>query len=88
MFTKKTKIEWASIEDQLGHDQFSNDRFIKIEEMITAEKTDGVPILTSELITERLWIDEAAAQEYIDFVLLKTGMYNLNVVSTQIINAT
>lgn len=88
MFTKKTRIEWASIEHQLGNEQFNSDRVTLLDSMVAAEKTDGLPIEITDLITERYWIDTAAAQEYIDFVLLKAGVYNLTVVSTQILDAT
>lgn len=88
MFTKKTRIEWATIEDQLGNSDFNYERIVKIDEMQAAEKTDGFPTIISDLITDRFWVDEAAAQEYIDFILLKVQMYDLNIVSTQIIDAT
>jgi hypothetical protein len=88
MFTKKTRIEWATVEDQLGNDAFNTQRVIKIDEMIAADKTDGLPVPITDLITERYWIDEVSAQEYIDFILSKVQMYNLNLVSTQILDAT
>lgn len=88
MFTKKTRIEWATVEDQLGHDDFNLDRVVKMDEMIAAEKTDGIPSVITDVITERYWADQTAAQEYIDFVQLKALMYNLTIVSTQILDAT
>jgi hypothetical protein len=88
MFTKKTRIKWATVEDQLGNDAFNTQRVIKIDEMVAAEKTDGLPVPITDLITERYWIDEVSAQEYIDFVLLKADIYNLTVVSSQILDAT
>jgi len=87
MLTKITKIEWATPEDQSGNENFDVEREDKIREMIVAQKTDGYPIIISDVITERYWIDQPAAQEYIDFVALKVTQYNLNVVSMQIIDA-
>jgi hypothetical protein len=87
MLTKITKIQWASVEDQLGNQQFNDDRSAKILEMVSADKTDGLPIAVTDVITERYWLDEPAAQEFIDFILLKVQMYNLNLISTQILDA-
>jgi hypothetical protein len=89
MLTKITRIEWATSEDQFGNGNqtFNNERNSKIEEMTAASKTDGIPILVSDVITDRHWLDIASAQEYIDFIMLKTAQYSLNVVSTQIIDA-
>lgn len=89
MLTKITRIQWATSDDQFGNGNitFNNERNSKIEEMTAASKTDGVPILVSDVITDRHWLDEASAQEYIDFIMLKTAQYSLNVVSTQIVDA-
>ena len=89
MLTKITRIHWATSEDQFGNGNqtFDDERTIKIEEMTAASKTDGVPILVSDVITHRYWLDEASAQEYINFIMLKATQYSLNVVSTQIIDA-
>ena len=85
--TKITKIEWLTVEDQLGNEAFDGERLTKILEMTEANKTDGHPIIISDVITERYWLDQPAAQEYIDFITLKATQYNLNVVSMQIIDA-
>jgi hypothetical protein len=85
--TKISKIEWATPADQLGNQAFDDERITKIQEMAEADKTDGHPIIISDVITERYWLDQSAAQEYIDFVALKVAQYNLNVVSMQIIDA-
>ena len=89
MLTKITRIEWATPEDQFGNGQetFNDERTSKIQEMHGAAKTDGHPIALSDVITDRYWLDGASAQEYIDFIMLKTAQYNLNLVSTQIIDA-
>jgi len=87
ILTKITKIEWASIEDILGNANFDATREAKISEMITAGKTDGYAISITDVIYERYWIDQPAAQEYIDFITASVIQYNLNLVSTQILDA-
>lgn len=84
--TKITRIEWASPQDQLGNENLDLDRDNKIEEMVSAGKTDGFPIELSETITERYWIDEPSAQEYIDFIFAKTTEYNITVPTATILN--
>jgi hypothetical protein len=87
ILTKITKIEWASIEDISGNEDYDAIRETKIREMIVAQKTDGYPISITDVIYERYWLDQPAAQEYIDFVTLNAIQYNLNLVSTQILDA-
>ena len=87
ILTKISRIEWKTLEDQIGNSNFNLDRVIKLDEMMTLNKTDGSLHAVTELITERHWIDEASAQEYIDFINQKATEYSLNVVSTQIVDA-
>ena len=87
ILTKISRIEWKALEDQIGNNNFNLDRVIKLDEMMTLNKTDGSVHAVTELITERYWIDEASAQEYIDFVNQKATEYSLNVVSSQILDA-
>lgn len=84
--TKITRIEWASPQDQSGNLNLDLDREYKIEEMVSAGKTDGFPIEIAETITERYWIDEPSAQEYIDFIFAKTTEYNITVPTATILN--
>ena len=84
--TKITRIEWAWPQDQSGNENLDLDRENKIEEMVSASKPDGFPIEIAETITERYWIDEPSAQEYIDFIFAKTTEYNITVPTATILN--
>jgi hypothetical protein len=87
ILTKISRIEWKALEDQIGNNNFNLDRVIKLDEMMALNKTDGSVHAVTELITERYWIDEASAKEYVDFVNQKATEYSLNIVSSQILDA-
>ena len=69
---------------------FHSARLSLAEKMFNEGKTDvlnnyiyvdGVP-----LVGQRTWVDHAAAQEWIDFVLLNAPTHNINVASAEIID--
>ena len=67
--TKATIITWASLEAQTGNIELDDERNKKLVEMIEAGKTDGNPNVLTPTVTIREWIDQAAAEEYRDFIL-------------------
>ena len=69
ILTKKTRLEWVAQEDQVGHTGLETMRNEKLYIMMLEDKTNGVPHIVSELITERSWIDQSAAEEYKDMIL-------------------
>jgi hypothetical protein len=85
--TKITKIKWLTVADWAGNEALDSDREIKIQEMTAANKTDGIGIMVDDVTCDRYWIDQSAAQEYIDFITQKATQYNCNIVSTQILDA-
>ena len=64
ILTKKTRIEWANFTDQNSHVGLDSIRNEKLFIMMLEDQTDGIPHTISELITERSWVDQAAAEEY------------------------
>ena len=72
ILTKKTRIVWATNADQVGNPQLENVRVETLYNMLVAEKTDDLPFIVSDTITERSWIDQAAADEYITMILTTT----------------
>ena len=84
LYTTMTIITWATYEDQMENLTFDEEREIKIQSMAAEGKTDTTAIIVSPTVTKRFFVDVAAAQEYIDFVLAGAAKYGLNIVSTEI----
>ena len=79
-------IEYESLID-LNDEPFQSEKHDKAQQMFTEGKTEFYPNWiepTDSLIAKRYWIDHAAAQEFIDFVLLDAPKYRINIVSTSI----
>ena len=83
-FTTNTIITWGSYEDQNDNLDFDVEREAKLQSMAMENKTDGSAIVVSPTVTKRFFVDTAAAQEYIDFILASAAKYNLSVISTEI----
>ena len=84
LYTTNTLITWASYEDQMENLDFDYEREQKLQQMVEEGKTDGNAIFDSPTVTKRFFIDRAAAQEYIDFVVTNAASYGLNIISTEI----
>ena len=84
LYTTKTVITWASYEDQMENLDFDYEREQKLQQMAEEGKTDVTAIIDSPTVTRRFFVDTAAAQEYIDFVVAGAAKYGLNIVSTEI----
>jgi hypothetical protein len=84
--TKSTTITWGSKEGW-QNPQLAEARNAKLSEMQTAGKTDlsiNNEDPETELIWTRFWINEAAAEEYIGFIITRAATLNLVIVSTEI----
>jgi len=73
--TKATIITWISAAAQNGNLLLDDDRNEKITEMFEAGKTDNEPIKITDSVTVRYWVDQAAAEEYRDFMLALSEKY-------------
>jgi hypothetical protein len=69
MMTKATIITWVSEVTQFSNPLLNDERSAKLTEMIGADKTDGNPNMIAPNITIREWIDQAASEEFRDFML-------------------
>lgn len=81
-------IEYADIEDRIVEPFFS-ERYALAEQMFNEGKTETFPNIVEPGNTnpaKRYWVDHAAAQEFIDFVLLNAPTYNVTIVGTNIEN--
>lgn len=83
-FTTSTVITWASYEDQMDNIEFDDLRSAKLTSMAEAGKTDGEAIIVTPTVTKRFFVDVAAAQEYIDFLVTNAPQYGLTITSTEI----
>lgn len=85
--TKMTIITWFSRETQ-EHSELEAERVAKLEQMTADQKTDNVPIYISESITRRDWVDQAAAEEYRDFIFAMDDKHGPQlVVNVEILDA-
>ena len=78
--------------DQNFIEPFLTERAEHAEQMFSEGKTDVYPNFVytdgSDLpnIGERTWVDHAAAQEWIDFVLLNAPTYSIIIASAEIVD--
>ena len=86
--TKATIITWSSYDAQEGNLLLNDERIEKLVEMFEAGKTDNEPIQVNPRITIRHWADQAAAEEYRDFMLALSEKYGGGrIISTNIEDA-
>lgn len=85
-FTKKVSITYSSTEDQVGSPEklFTSARFTKTSEMVTAEKTNGVVTVTQPATSSIKFVDQASAQEYLDYILTIADENNIAIVASSI----
>jgi hypothetical protein len=77
MLTKATIVTYDVVEDQY-HTELATIRDDKIDELNEAGKTDGTHIRIDELTIKRFWLDQAAADEWIAFMLASAAPFNIN----------
>ncbi len=84
-YTKRVTIKYASNEDRSGNPDsaFSEDRFKKAEEMVAAGKADTVVTL-GNLTAARKFINQAAAEEYLNFILASATTHGVTIVESNI----
>lgn len=75
IMTKATIITWASEIAQIGNPSLNDDRTVKLTEMIQAGKSDGNANVIAPNVTIREWVDQAAAEEFRDFMLALDKKY-------------
>ena len=78
--------------DQNFIEPFLTERAEHAEQMFSAGKTDVFPnfvydgVGNTPELGQRTWVDHAAAQEWIDFVLLNAPTYNIIIASAEIVD--
>jgi len=85
IMTKATIITWASPDAQFGIMALHDERGKKLAEMVEAGKTDTNVNILSPTVTIREWIDQAAAEEFRDFILGLDEKYGPGLVSSIVI---
>ena len=81
--TKTTTIGWESEQDQL-QPNLDAAREAKIGQMVADDKTDGSLERINPVTSRRFWKDEAAAEEFISFIMAQAELWQCNIVSTLI----
>lgn len=83
--TVKTIVKWNSMSD-MGNPDITFVRQSKIVELKELGKTDGVVERNDNELTGTLkFIDNASAQEWIDYITTLTSEKGIQLVSTQIV---
>ena len=75
IMTKATIITWVSEIAQIGNPLLNDERNVKLTEMLEAKKTEGNPNVIAPNVTIREWVDQAAAEEFRDFMLALDEKY-------------
>ena len=83
-YTKKVIIKYASNADRDGPTLFTDARFSKGQEMQAAGKTDGIVSRGNNYVTTRKFVDQAAAEEYRNFVLESAQANGIAIVESSI----
>ena len=75
---------------QYSFEPFLSERIAHAKKMFNEGKTDVYPNFVYDEISykpgQRTWVDHAAAQEWIDFVLLNAPTYNISIASADIVD--
>ncbi len=75
-FTKNTILTYQETVD-LVPAEFSNALLTKAVQMEVAGKTDGMYVFLDEYRSKRVWLDQDAADEWIQFVAGEAELYNV-----------
>lgn len=87
VYTRETFITWATADDQYGNLDFDQEREDYLLQKTYEGKTDGDAIVIDTTKTKRKWIDQASAEDYINFITnVAETKYGLNIVSKQIVD--
>lgn len=85
ILTKATVIYWSV--DPFANELLNTDRSAKLQQMQQEGKTDLSFQEVNPTIYKRFWIDIAAAQEYIDFMMGLSNIYGPGLItSTEIVD--
>lgn len=88
ILTKATDITWVSLESQISIQDLNTERDAKLLQMVDEGKTDGQPTAISDVKTRREFTDQAAAEEYRDFIWSMDAKYGPGIViSIEIVDA-
>ena len=82
-YTKKVTIKYASNEDRDGPNLHTDARFSKGQEMTSSGKTDGI-VTRGNCTSTRKFINQAAAEEYRDFILESAQAHGITIVESSI----
>jgi len=83
-FTKKTIVTWAA---PIDNTSIADSIRAKISSMVNEGKTDGKTIQGPEMYdVTRLWVDQAAAEEWTSWITETCATFNLPLPSTSILD--
>jgi hypothetical protein len=86
--TKQTIMTWTSTEAKNMPAELITERTAFVTGMYDQGKTNGPPVELDALKTQRLWTDQAAAEEWVAWIQDAKVRLNLGLVSVEIYNYT
>ena len=75
-YTKQTTLTYQDTVETVAV-EFSNALNTKAGQMETAGKTDGFVVFVDENHVKRLWVDQDAADEWVQFTAGEAELYNV-----------
>jgi hypothetical protein len=79
----RTTIEWASAADQ-NHTELHAERLALQQEMLASNRTYAPPIVVNETTSQRLFVDQAAADYYVSEMQRLAIKYNVTILSSKV----
>ena len=86
MLTKATIIEYQAEQDIFEGVEYNTSRSNKLNEMALAGKTNDLPLIINDTTYKRLWTDQTAAEEWVNFITALAVTHNKTIVSAQIVD--
>ncbi len=84
ILTKQSIMTWTSEEAKNSPPELITQRTAWVRARILEDKTDGDPVELSATTTRRLWVDQAAAEEWATFIQSLCTSLGAGLVSVQI----
>jgi hypothetical protein len=85
-YTKNTLVTYVQSVDAVGS-QYVTSVFNKATQLVAEGKTDGSYLFDTPHIVRRPWIDQAAAEEWINFIIDLANADVVDITGTQIVDA-
>lgn len=84
ILTKESIMTWTSSEAKNSPPELITERTAFVQGMMAQDKTDGYPVELTDTTTRRLWVDQAAAEEWAAWIQATATRLGAGLVSVTI----